>query len=104
MNFYILTPREGYSVNERGHIGRPSIKMPPSAAWQFRGLVRISPFGSIVERMYFDNADSFAARLRTMRPDEWRFKNGKGRWRIIDCDHGTNRQMGVEVLGMGIAP
>lgn len=50
--------------------------------WRIVGAVRFNNFGRIVERKSFFELDEIR---------DWRYKNGKQKWHLVDEDHGTQR-------------
>ena len=94
MRYYYQTSIEEYLVNETGEISRPAIRMPASGQWRIMGAVRFNNFGHRAEYVPFP--DCFTRNL------QWRHKNGKPRFFLHDCDHGTFRiQMSPAVLRAG---
>ena len=85
MNF-----RKEYAITESSHICYKGLNQ--SGNWIFRGIVRYNNFGHEVERIS-------AKKLLEMSPNElnsisWTYKNGKGKWHVMDIDHGTYRIWG----------
>ena len=79
-----------YCINENAEIYRKDVN--PSKHWIFRGIVKFNNFGYECKRIY-------AKELLAMSPNElnlidWNYKNGKGKWHVMDIDHGTYRQWG----------
>jgi hypothetical protein len=84
--FNIITERETYSVDAGGNIGRPAIGMAPSGQWKILGIVTYNNFGHRTGYVPFpfNHVD--------MSKIEWRYRNGKPRWRVVDLDHGALRE------------
>ena len=79
-----------YGITEKANICCEGVN--PSGDWIFRGIVRFNNFGHEVERIS-------AEELLEMSPDElnsisWKHKNRKGKWHVMDIDHGTYRIWG----------
>jgi hypothetical protein len=95
----LVTPRERYSIDAEGNIGRPEITMKPSGQWKAIGLVRVNNFGNPVEYIPFSRFAEIAADPNF----KWCHKNGKTRWHLRDRDHGTLREWwgnGQGVIGL----
>lgn len=89
---YLGTSREEYSVNDSGHIGRPKINLSPSGNWKLLGIERRNNFGRVVEYIPFEHIPAHCGKGTPM--SFFRHKNGKGKWRVRDLDHGTVRVWG----------
>ena len=77
-----------YCVDSAGNIIGQDGKggwLVPSGEWRCVGAERLNNFGHCVERLPFE-------RLNAIGEQEWRHKNGKQRWHLIDVDHGTMRR------------
>lgn len=79
-----------YCVNENAEIYKTGLN--PSKQWIFRGIVKYNNFGNEIARIT-------SKELLAMSPNEinsidWKYKNGKGKWHVMDIDHGTFRTWG----------
>lgn len=65
----------------------------PSNSWRLIGFKEVKPFGNMsgtIEPQRFTSDD-----IR----NNMRFKNGKGRYYVVDYDHGTQRIWGDRAVG-----
>ena len=78
-----------YEINpETGFISYDGIR--PSGKWVFEGLQHVKRNEFIpLKALTTEKINSII----------FRFKNGKGQWRVVDVDHGTLRIWGARVLG-----
>ncbi len=92
MRLYRLTTPYGatYYIHEQGRIERGDMPdMRPSDDWRLIGLARTGPgyaFGSRV-----CSFEQLADRLDSL---QFRYKNGRPRYTVIDFDHGSARVWG----------
>lgn len=78
---------ECWILHTDGLIERPGMN-GPSGQWKIIGAIEYNNFGN-VKRTY-----SLSEILESPETIPWKFKNGKQKVFIRDCDHGTERQWG----------
>ena len=74
---------ESWILHDNGQIERPGC-VAPSEKWRIVGAVRFNNFGHEVERVSLD--DILAGKIK-----DWKHKNGKQKWHVVDFDHGSIR-------------
>lgn len=83
-----------YLVDDNGYIFyKTGEGIKPSKEWQMLGIANDRSSHMVVA---FKNIVSW---LRTNQ-DKLRYKNGKGKYRIIDLDHGTKQIQGTRITNM----
>lgn len=82
--FNLYTDRGHFIVDKDWNILRTDMPFTASGQWQFKGLV-----------------DRYGRAVPVLE-GSCRFKNGKGRYHVIDLDHGTYRQWNDRVTGISI--
>lgn len=93
---YRISTQSGryYEINERSQILRLDVPFTPSDNWTCVGFREILPFnnrGPIIT----------PARLLERSENGWtRFKNGNGRFVLVDYDHGTIREWGDRIISI----
>jgi hypothetical protein len=101
---YLLVTEMGkrFHILDNGDIVR--LDMPdfkPNGKWKAHSLVQYNNFGNVVTRKR--TADSMWDDW-DLSAEQWTFKNGKGRWRMRDIDHGTMREWGDRVVRLERLP
>ena len=83
---YLVVSSNGcyYKLYYDGRIEKPDGYMSDGKSWEFVGLVECLPFGRIGP--IITREDCFA-----IPEKEFKFKNGKQKYRVVDRDHGTLR-------------
>ena len=83
---YITVSRhnEYYKLYFDGRIEKPNGYISDGKSWEFVGLVERLPFGRIGP--IIKREDCFA-----IPEKDFKFKNGKQKYRVVDRDHGTLR-------------
>lgn len=91
IKFEIWTDRrERYLVTEEDNIIRTDIDHSPSGKWKAVGVVEVLPFGRLGDMQS----------LESVAETNMRFKNGKGRFMLVDFDHGSQRIWGNRVVAI----
>ena len=88
MNWIVTESGQYYRVNEKMEITQ-SINNSFSGNWKLLGFRMIYPFartGNLINPL-------------EMLDQNMKFKNGKGRYVLVDLDHGTTRQWGDHICG-----
>jgi hypothetical protein len=88
----MLMPRtiqpDGWTIHDNGDIQRHDVPAPydqPSGQWRITGAVTLDNFGHVARRW------TLADILADPGAIPWKFKNGKQRTHLTDCDHGSHR-------------
>ncbi len=79
---------DGY-LHDGGYIERIDVLVPPTINWRALCIRRRNNFGYEVERIRLECDTCGAERMDGI---QWRYKNGKPRWTLVDMDHGTIRE------------
>lgn len=79
-----------YYINENAEIYRKDFG--PSKQWIFRGIAKYDNFGN--ERKRISAEELLAMSPNEVNSIDWNCKNGKGKWHVLDIDHGTYRIWG----------
>ena len=82
--------RRYYIVDEKNRIIRTDMKFTPSESWRCAGFCMAKPFGR------FGGLESIEA----VAGKEMRYKNGKGKYFLVDYDHGTPRMWSDRIIGV----
>lgn len=83
-----------YDIHDNGNIERLDIKHTPSNNWQCIGFRKIKPFG------YTGVIITPADLLQRSENGRTTFKNGKGKYILVDYDHGTVREWGDHITAI----
>jgi len=77
-----------YNIDNDNNIIRLDMKdFQPSNKWKLIGFVKILPFNNLSTIINIDR----------LLDCDIKFKNGKGKYLLIDLDHGTTRQWGDRI-------
>ena len=91
MKYGIMTQSgKYYIVDEENRICRLDMKFTPTSNWRCVGFREVLAFG---------NRGAIISPEELIRKDV-RFKNGKGRYVMIDYDHGTHREWGDRIVSI----
>lgn len=96
---YFESRGERYSVDSENNIGRPQIGIKASGQWKLLGVFRLNNFGRVVDRAELDYLIEPGGTLS--QTELLFYKNGKPKWFVRDYDHGTLRQWGAGITGVG---
>ena len=91
MKYKIMT--EGgkyYIIDEQNHICRTDGKFTPTSNWRCIGFREVLAFG---------NRGPIISPEELIRKDV-RFKNGRGKFVMVDFDHGTCREWGDRIVSI----
>lgn len=83
-----------YNIHDNGNIERLDIKHTPSNNWRCWGFCEIKPFGHLGKRI------TPAELLECSDYGHTTFKNGRGKYYLIDYDHGTYRLWGDRITAI----
>lgn len=88
-----------FTVTELGYIIREDMPdFKPSGQWIFVGIRHLRQAGTVFSKNALIN------HLQNGRPIDWLFKNGKGKWEVMDIDHGNTRSWGDRVQRIELVP
>ena len=91
MKYGIMTESgKYYIIDEHSRINRLDMKFTPSDGWRCVGFREVLAFG------YRGPIISTEELIRK----DVRFKNGKGRFVMVDYDHGTHREWGDRIVSI----
>ena len=89
MKYEIMTQSgKYYIIDEENRICRTDMKFTPTSAWRCIGVREVLAFGNRGPIMPLSEAIKH----------DTRFKNGIGKFVMIDCDHGTYREWGDRII------
>ena len=89
MKYKIMTEgRKYYVIDEQNRICRTDVKFPPTSAWRCIGVREVRAFG---------NRGPIIPLNEAIKHDT-RFKNGRGKFVMVDFDHGTCREWGDRIV------
>ena len=89
MKYKIMTEsRKYYVIDEQNRICRTDVKFPPTSAWRCIGVREVRAFGNKGPLMSLNEAIKH----------DTRFKNGRGKFVMVDLDHGTYREWGDRIV------
>ena len=91
MKYGIMTESgKYYIIDEHSRINRLDMKFTPSDNWRCVGFREIRPFG---------NRGTIVSPAEAIRRGT-RFKNGRGRFVLVDYDHGFYREWGDRIVSI----
>jgi hypothetical protein len=77
--------KEGYVLKYSNGLDKMNASIDELTKWQILGLVEIKPFGNIGHLISLNEA---------IHIKDFKFKNGKPKYTLVDLDNGTTRIVG----------